>query len=433
MIMHSLVSRFRRLPLLRGLVYATLSIAPVLLLAGPAAAQWRPVANVPAVDVFTLRAKGDTLLAGTFASMFISTDGVNWQPSAGITSGRTGVFAAAVHHRKLYAGTGGQGVLVSTDMGQNWTAFNEGLVGGLFESQLQISELLVRGDSLYASTFGAGVYVRKLSGVSAWSHFGEVFEGAQAANVASLSLGGSRLVACAGGNGTVFVRDPGAPDWTESLLGNDRLLAGVGPQSAFWTGSHWVVGSNLGIFVSATGLEPWTRVVRFPTPAGGEVFAQMGGVLFGAFDFPNEALIARSLDGGFTWEVIEDQPGVYVYDLAVHGQDLYAAREDGLWILPAATASVPDDQATSGLHFALAGPQPIGDQVRFTFVLAETGVATIEVLDVQGRVVIPRMNVTPSLGQQEVLLDTHSLEPGVYLARLSAGGTSAVSKLVRAR
>ena len=76
--------------------------------------------------------------------------------------------------------------------GRRGSAFNQGLVGGILDSQLDISALEVRGDSLYAGTFGAGVYVRGLSGVSTWSHFGEEFEPNQMSNVNDVVALGER-------------------------------------------------------------------------------------------------------------------------------------------------------------------------------------------------------------------------------------------------
>src|SRR5258705_448582 len=76
----------------------------------------------------------------------------------------------------------------------------------------------------------------------------------------AIAAGGSRLLACSGVNGSVFFRDPGQADWTLSLLLNDRFAAGLTAESAAWNGRGWVVGSNIGVFHSATGQSPWTFV-----------------------------------------------------------------------------------------------------------------------------------------------------------------------------
>ena len=242
----------------RHLLSAMLAIGGAAL-ATPAAAQWSRVEALPAAQVLSLRAKGDTLLAGTSSVVFLSTNGVSWQPSNPPTAGTPFIFALWLRNGRIFAGTNSQGVFTSSDLGTSWQAFNQGLVGGFADSQLDIADLQERGDSLFVATLGAGVYVRTLATAGTWSHFGEEFEPNQASNVTDLELGGSRLLACGGSNGTVFVRDPGAPDWTISFLGNTGLLPGVTPLTSLWTGSHWVVGSAKGVFLSPTGREPWAR------------------------------------------------------------------------------------------------------------------------------------------------------------------------------
>jgi len=50
--------------------------------ASPAAAQWTRVPEVPASNVFSLFANGDTIVAGTNNQVYISTNaGSTWQPS----------------------------------------------------------------------------------------------------------------------------------------------------------------------------------------------------------------------------------------------------------------------------------------------------------------------------------------------------------------
>jgi len=163
-----------------------------------------------------------------------------------------------VRNGRVFVGTAGLGVFVSANLGQTWQAFNEGLVGGFLNTQLDVSDLQVRGDSLYASTLGAGVYVRRLTGVNTWHHFGEEFEPNQASNVRGLAVGGTRLLAAAGGNGSVFFRDPGDADWTVSWLDNVGLRPGLQAFGAVWTGTGWVVATGVGqgVFSSTLGQEP---------------------------------------------------------------------------------------------------------------------------------------------------------------------------------
>jgi hypothetical protein len=253
-----------------------------------------------------------------------------------VAAGLESVERVRMRNGRLYAGTRRKGVFVSDNLGDSWTDFNQGLVGGIGNSQLVIVDMLIRGDSIYVATEGAGAWVRNLVAGS-WNVYGNQFGPAQATNMTLIAAGGSRLFAAGGFNGTVFYRDPGDSDWTLSLLLNDRFAPGLAALSAIWTGTRWVVGANIGVFFSERGQEPWT----FSDPgAGSPLFtvplAQHGRDLFANFGaFTSQ--IAVSHDDGTTWELLETLP-VPVTGLAVHGETLYASRTDGLWIRSIPTA-----------------------------------------------------------------------------------------------
>jgi hypothetical protein len=401
----------------------------------PASAQWTPVPEVPTSDVFAVFANGDTVAASADSTVYISTNaGATWRRSAKLAPAVGIIPAIRVRNGHVYAGTGAQGVFISDDLGTSWRGFNEGLVGGLFNSQLHTSALEVRGDSLYVATLGAGIYVRSLIGAGGWSHFGEQLEPNQASNVNAIGLGGgNRLVAAGGANGTVFFRDPGAADWTVSSLDNVGLHPGVQGQSVEWTGSGWVVGTLSGVFRSVAGQEPWSRT----DPGVGQLlntaFVPNGGRLFAAFvHVPNvvETVFELSTDNGASWTELERFANVFTYRLAMVGDVLYAGRNDGLWRRSIATASVPPGDTPSRLRFALAGPQPVLDQAHLRFDLPEAGPVAIEVFDMRGARAIERLEAWRSAGPQEVSLNARRLRPGVYAARLTAAGRSEIVRLV---
>jgi len=305
--------------------------------ASPVAAQWNPVTALPNTTLYSVWVNGDTIAASADSVVYISSDaGGTWKTSATVAEGLFSVERVRVRNGRIYAGTRRKGVFVSDNLGDSWSDFNQGLVGGIGNSQLVIVDMLIRGDSIYVATEGSGAWVRNLA-AGTWVPFGNAFGPAQATNMTLIAAGGSRLFAAGGFNGTVFYRDPGDPDWTLSLLFNDRFAPGLAALSALWTGTRWVVGANIGIFFSANGQEPWT----FSDPgAGSPLFvvplAQHGHDLyanFGAFT----SSIAVSNDDGTTWQPLETLP-VPVTGLAVHGDLLYASRTDGLWRRTVTTA-----------------------------------------------------------------------------------------------
>jgi hypothetical protein len=423
----AMIARLRNAALAIGLLAA----------ASPAAAQWDRVVDLPASNVFSLVTKGDTIVAGTDTSVFVSTNaGASWQHSPRPAAGVAAITAVLMRNGRLFAGTFGQGVFISDNLGATWQGFNQGLVGGFLNSQLQLSDLQLRGDNLYAATEGAGVYVRNLAGAGTWSPLGTALEANQDPNVSSLVVGGPRLLALAGGNGQVYINDPGDADWTQSSLRNVGLFPGVQAQLGAFTGSGWVVGTNVDVFISASGQAPWTRSRLELGPVRSSTFAVRDQLLFAAFDIVSDVnlvVIEHSEDDGATWHVLDVLLNEFAFKLAFSGTTLYAAQADGLWRRETSTVSVPGAEAPSALRFSLAGPQPVGDAVRFRFELPEAASASIEVFDVAGRRAAAPVRGSWPAGTHEVSWNAQALGPGVYEALLNAGGRHAVVRLVHVR
>jgi lipid-binding SYLF domain-containing protein len=310
-----------------GILLGLLSVFAPL----PAAAQWTRVLGEPLTNVSSVWANGDTIAAAADSTVYVSMDaGLTWKHSTRVAVGVTLINAQVVHHGRVIAGTFGRGVFVSHDFGDTWLSFNQGLTGGRFRTHNFITDLLLQDDVLYATTAGAGVYVRNLV-AGDWVHFGEQFEPHQASNVNGIAAGGNRLLAGAGANGSVFFRDLGDPDWTLSWLNNVGLVPGLSAQSAVWTGSGWVVGANRGVYRSALGQEPWSLVDLDLGPLLVASFVARGRDLFAAFGIGGQTLIHYSADDGATWKKLDALPRVAVNQLAMSGTELYAARLDGLW------------------------------------------------------------------------------------------------------
>jgi hypothetical protein len=406
-----------------------------LIVAGPAAAQWSRVVALPQSDIFSVWSNGDTIVAGADTAVYVSTNGgAIWKRSAKLASGVNSIRAALVHNGRLYAGTFGQGVFVSNDLGTSWLGFSQGLVGGIGNAVLTISGLALQGETLYAATEGAGAWSRNLASGS-WAQFGDhTIQAFQATNMdGGIAAGPSRLLAGGGFNGTVFFRDPGQADWTVSLLFNDHFAPGLAPLNAIWTGRRWVVGSNIGIFHSATGQEPWAFVDFGLSPLFFVGLVLHGTDLFASLGAGGGSLVAVSRDDGFTWQNLDTLAAVGIYRLATHGSDLYAGRVDGLWRRSIGTVSLPDPVAVSHLRFAVAGAQPIGDDAVFRFDLPASGPIVIEVFDVAGRRAVDTIREFSPAGTHEIAWSARALRPGIYLARMTAGGEHAVARVIRAR
>jgi hypothetical protein len=254
----------------------------------------------------------------------------------------------------------------------------------------------------------------------------------QAQNMTAIAAGDSRLFAAGGFNGRVFVRDPGQSDWTLSLLSNDRFPPGLAGLSAIWTGHRWVVGSDIGIFHSADGREPWMYVDFGIHPTLFVGFAISGADLYASHGAGGGSLVTVSHDDGVTWQNLDTLFSVGIYHLAIHESTLFAGRVDGLWRRSIANpAGVPAGAPRPELGFAVAASPLVGDQVRFTFELPEGGPIAIEVFDVAGRRVGDTIREARPAGHGEAGWDAGRLSAGVYLARMTARAGHATTRLVR--
>ena len=315
-------------------------IAVLVASALPAAAQWTRVTEIPITNIYSVWIKDNTILATADSVVYISTDGgAGWKESADVADDVVSVQAASVRNGRLYAGTYGQGVFISDDLGDSWQAYNQGLVGGVLDTQRFVIDLIVRGDSLYLATAGDGPWVRNLT-VGTWTHFSNVFEPNQASNMNDIAASATQLVGSAGFNGTIFSRDPGQADWTLSWLNNVGIAPGLAALSAIWTGRRWVVGANIGVFHGASGQSPWTFSDIGLGTLFNAVFALRGSDVFAAFGAGTAAIIEYSLDSGATWQLVETLPNTFIFGLAVKDDILYAAQADGLWRRSIATVAV---------------------------------------------------------------------------------------------
>jgi hypothetical protein len=108
-------------------------------------------------DVYSLVVSDTNLFAGTYDGIFLSTNnGENWTAvNNGLSS--TYVSSLAVSGSTLFAGTNDGGVFLSTNNAASWIAVNSGLTKTFVQS------FAFSGTDLFAATAGKGVWKRPLS------------------------------------------------------------------------------------------------------------------------------------------------------------------------------------------------------------------------------------------------------------------------------
>lgn len=414
---------------LRRYALLALAAASVLLAATPARAQWTRAAAVTSVNFYAVFVTGDTVVAGSDSVVWLSTNGgAAWTASAPVGVAPAVMDAVWFRDGRLWAGTGGQGVFTSDDLGASWQPRSDGLAGGLFGSHNYITAFVARDDRLYAGTGGAGVFSRPLFENGPWQPTGGELDANQASGVDELAAHGGRILVASGANGLVHRNDGGAP-WTEMFLDNTGLLPGLDVTTVEWTGTAWMVGTNHGFYRSADGAGAWVFTGLNLGSTIDSRIAAGGGRAFVCVNRSSGGVLRWTRDDGSTWNVMETIPA-WPTELALQGNRLWASRFDGLWYRDVSTLDVPPPVARPGL-LAVRGAHPVrGSEVLLGFHLDGRATARLELFDTAGRRVRATEQALPP-GEHELAMDVRGIAPGVYHARLTAGARTETLRLVR--
>lgn len=179
---------------------------------------------------------------------------------------------------------------------------------------------------------------------------------------------------------------------TGGALGGDLFaIGGEGANGVLDTVERYSIEQNA-----------WVPVASLATPRAGAVAAYIDGAIY----------------------VVGGEDGV--------GNALRTVEVFGL------TTSNEEVTTPSALALDAAFPNPFADRTTLSFSLAVAGPATLGVFDVQGRRVATLVDRTMTAGVHRTTWDGHgddgrALPAGVYLARLTGAGGTAVAKLTLLR
>lgn len=392
-----------------------LGIAAICLLAflRVNAQQWQRVENLPASEISALFSSGDTLIAAGINRIYFSYDsGDTWSDSEPIFSAPGFITGLQYANGRLYVGDLDNGVYSTPDGGQTWQSENSGLSG---PGAQDIISLVVRGDQLYAGTSGSGVFVKNLFGNHAWTSYNT---GMPWFNIFSLTQLDGNLYAGAGGNATFAVQTPPGNAWVEkpfaAFAGELNVFLGVARQGDLLFGA----GSS-GLFRSTDQGETWAYYnpgVGFLERArlvvtGNRVIASLS-------KSSGQSFLKVTEDQGAGWQNFEPAfaPGSIAYDLALHNNQLFSARSNGLWrlALPTDVSERQPSLATLGQSF----PNPASGMILIPVTLHKNTSASLSIHDANGRFVRQLWAGNQAAGAYEIPFDSGSLPAGLYTYRL---------------
>ena len=307
----------------------------------------------PDTMFYALSAGGNNLFIGSDegAGVFVSTDdGVSWKRSnTGLSGQGLNVLCFAASGGTVIAGTR-QGAYRSTDNGANWTLCSSGL------KTFATSALHANDSGFVAGTFGAGVF-RSTNGGVDWS---AVNSGLGNENVRAFTTVGGDLLAGTYGADVVYRSSNSGATWVGVGRGItcERIAALVarGGKVIAASYSRIFATSNLGLTWEHADGGMAKQTVYSLLLGTNQIFAGTAG-----------SGVYRSTDEGKTWAPANtglNGNARTVWALAIDGTNLYAATTSGVfrstndgagWVQ--ATNGIPDSLvltllANSGTLFA---------------------------------------------------------------------------------
>jgi photosystem II stability/assembly factor-like uncharacterized protein len=377
------------------------------------AQQWQQVTEIPAGQTTALFATGDTLYAGGLNRIYYTFDGGDTWDSTAIIPMAEEQIAVVRHTRgRLYVGTEFDGVFSSSNGGQTWQADNTGLVG---LGALNLSSFAVRGDSLYAGTYGASVFVKKISTNSNWSAYKT---GILWNNVESLTNIDGKLYAGVGANATVYTQSYPGHTWEEAPFavfdGFPNSFLGAVKQ-----GDVLLAAGNLGLYRSDDGGANWTHYNPGTGYLGAANFVLDGERVIANLAKPvGFSFIKYTDDQGANWQNFEPAiTGSYGYEIAFFNGKLYSGRSNGLWRIEL-TTSIKDpvgELPELGQNF----PNPFSGSTTIPVTLTQQTWLELSVFDARAAYIRTIWRGEKPAGSHQFEFQAGDLPPGIYVCRLT--------------
>jgi hypothetical protein len=293
----------------------------------------------------------------------------------------------AFYNNNIFAGAKGEGVILSTDNGSNWTKVNSGL------TDLNIRAITIKENNVFAGSSIGGVFLSTNNG-SSWT---AINNGLSNTSVKSLAVNGGNIFAGTFGGG-IFLSTNDGSSWTpvSSGLTNKTVLS-----FAVNGGNIFAGTSGGGVFLSTNNGSSWTAINQ-----------GLGDTI----------VVSLIINGG--------------YIFAGTAPDYIASKNGGIggvWKRPLSQiTSVTQPPSNFPINIILNQnyPNPFNPSTTISFSIQSKSFVTLKIFDVIGRDVATLVSEELPAGNQLRQWNAEKLSSGIYFYRLQAGTFVETKKLV---
>ena len=387
-------------------------------------AQWQKVDVITSPYVYSALFDGDDYFVGG-DSLYISRDrGSTWQSST--LNGQTiEITALFKYDNKIFAGTYGSGVFVSTNNGISWQSYNSGLSSYALYAEKFVSS----GDTIFYATDAGGVYYLPNS-TNHWQSYNQNLPSNIAWTINDLVVTNNNLIASAGGSGFYYLRPKGSPEWIEKRIQTPQGIYTT-PNAFLSTGDIVFSGSRFGIYRSLDEGNTFDSVGISAMDMSVVSFARDKNRIYAGYtrSSGNDFFVWYSDDFGDSWNIFDHQ-FQFLLHLYIYDNKIWVGTNDGLWYKELETTSIEPIEQPNAFNLFQNYPNPFNPQTKISWQLAKSGWQTLIVYDILGNEIAKLMNEERPAGSYEVFFNASSLASGMYFYKLQIGNYSETKKML---
>jgi len=161
-------------------------------------------------------------------------------------------------------------------------------------------------------------------------------------------------------------------------------------------------------------------------------YIKMNGVPLLRIVCPDESVLFVEMTGsGTDWEGTFTPPMNGTYSTVVSGSDANGNTGTYTYVFEYPNTGI---ESQSGLPVSgiccSCSPNPFSGSISFSYALSQTGNVRVDIYDMRGRLIKTLMNEERQVGLHSVNWNAYSMNPGIYLCRISSGAVCETMRCV---